>query len=274
MYRIGPFSQMCKVTVKALRFYEAEGLLEPAWIDPATGYRHYDSTQLLEVHRIAALRQCGLSIPEIKQVLTGRRTAEVFERRRRQLERELEQTSRQLGAIRHYQDQLAGGSSRVPEILIKDLPRVTVYSKRFTAPDYDSYFRLIPAIGAEVAAANPGLRCKDNPAYCFIVYHDGEFRETDLDIELCEAVWEAGRDSGDIHFKVVEAVPQAACALHQGPYSSLGASYATLFDWIERNGWEADGPTRESAIDGIWNQDDPADWLTEVQVPVRRRIHG
>lgn len=271
MYRIGPFSLMCKLTIKALRFYEAEGLLEPAWIDPVTGYRHYDSSQLPAVHRITALRQCGLSLPEIKQVLAGGKVAPVFERRRRQLERELEKTSQQLGAIRHYQDQLAGSCPKGPEILIKDLPQVLVYSKRFIAPDYDSYFQLIPAIGAEVTANNPGLRCKNNPAYCFIVYHGEEFRETNLDIEFCEAVCEAGKDSQDIRFKVVPAVPFAACALHQGPYRSLGSTYATLFDWIERNGWEADGPTRESAIDGVWNQDDPADWLTEVQVPVRRR---
>ena len=34
MYRIGQFSRFTKVTVKALRFYEEEGLLEPDWTDP------------------------------------------------------------------------------------------------------------------------------------------------------------------------------------------------------------------------------------------------
>ena len=72
---------MTKVTVKALRFYEEEGLLEPAFIDAVNGYRYYDSDQLPHVFRIVALRQCGFSIPEIRQILAGRDIAALFAKR-------------------------------------------------------------------------------------------------------------------------------------------------------------------------------------------------
>ena len=44
MYKIGDFSKMSKTTIKALRYYEREGLLKPAFIDQDTSYRYYESS--------------------------------------------------------------------------------------------------------------------------------------------------------------------------------------------------------------------------------------
>ena len=41
MYKIGDFSKMSKTTIKALRYYEKEELLKPAFIDQDTSYRYY-----------------------------------------------------------------------------------------------------------------------------------------------------------------------------------------------------------------------------------------
>ena len=41
--------------------------------------------------------------------------------------------------------------------------------------------------------------------------------------------------------------------------------------YIEENGYEIAGEIRESYIDGVWNRDDEREWLSEIQVPVRRR---
>ena len=41
-----------------------------------------------------------------------------------------------------------------------------------------------------------------------------------------------------------------------------------VYKWIEDNGYLAAASPRESYIDGIWNKQDPEDWLTELQVPV------
>lgn len=43
---IGEFSQLSRMTIKALHYYEKINLLHPAWIDPNSGYRYYDSSQL------------------------------------------------------------------------------------------------------------------------------------------------------------------------------------------------------------------------------------
>lgn len=268
MYRIGQFSKLAKVTVKALRFYEEEGLLEPRRVDPITGYRYYGSEQLPRIHRIVSLKQCGFSLPEIRRALAGRDLAALFADRKRELEARALETARQLSSIEHYLDSLREGNSMTYNVVIKELPRVMVFSKRMIVASYDSYFTEIPKIGEEVAAANPDLRCLDNPPYCFIMYHDGEYKEADIDVEYCEAVYQAGVDTETIRFKTIERIPRAACVLHKGPYSGLRNAYAAVFKWIEDNSLTVAGNPRESYIDGIWNKPDPDDWLTEVQVPL------
>ena len=55
MYKIGDFSKMSKTTIKALRYYEKEGLLKPAFIDQDTSYRYYESSQLVDISKIISL---------------------------------------------------------------------------------------------------------------------------------------------------------------------------------------------------------------------------
>ena len=71
LYKIGLFSQMNKVTIKALRYYDEIGLLKPAHIEEFTGYRYYTSEQLPILHEILALRQMGFSLNEIAKVQEG-----------------------------------------------------------------------------------------------------------------------------------------------------------------------------------------------------------
>lgn len=71
MYRIGEFSELSKTTIKTLRYYEKEELLIPAFVDPETGYRFYETNQLPELAKIISLRQMGLSINNIKSILKG-----------------------------------------------------------------------------------------------------------------------------------------------------------------------------------------------------------
>ena len=153
------------------------------------------------------------------------------------------------------------------QAVIKEIPSCIVYSKRIRIPDYNAMFEIIPAIGAEVTRMNPGLECTV-PEYCFNVYHDGEYREKDIDMELCESVTDFGIEGNGITFKRLPDT-LVVSVLHKGPYETIGDAYAFVYKWIEDNSYEAVDNPRESFIDGIWNKDDKNDWLTEVQVPVK-----
>src|SRR5215470_4539210 len=69
LLRIGPFSQLARVTIKTLRFYDAAGVFQPAWTDPRSGYRFYATAQLPLLRRIRLLRELGCSLAEIQQLV-------------------------------------------------------------------------------------------------------------------------------------------------------------------------------------------------------------
>ena len=70
-YKIGMFAAMNHVTIKALRFYEEQGLLMPALIHPETGYRYYTLSQMAVLHQITALKQAGFTLEEIARINAG-----------------------------------------------------------------------------------------------------------------------------------------------------------------------------------------------------------
>lgn len=78
MLKIGEFSKMSRVTIKALRYYEKEGLLIPEYIDNYTGYRYYESRQLINISKIITLKQVGLSIEEIKKIIIEKAPIDVI----------------------------------------------------------------------------------------------------------------------------------------------------------------------------------------------------
>ena len=89
MYKIGEFSKMSKTTIKALRYYEKEGILKPPFIDQDTSYRYQESSQLLDVSKIVSLRQAGLSIKDIKKILDGYDFLKILNNRKLEIEKNL-----------------------------------------------------------------------------------------------------------------------------------------------------------------------------------------
>lgn len=67
--KIGEFAQAAGLPISALRHYDKEGLLNPDFIDTFTGYRHYSLSQLECVRKITLLKQAGISLKEIKEIL-------------------------------------------------------------------------------------------------------------------------------------------------------------------------------------------------------------
>jgi DNA-binding transcriptional MerR regulator/effector-binding domain-containing protein len=265
-YKIGLFSKMNRVTIKALRHYDEIGLLKPAAIEKFTGYRYYTSEQLPLLHQILALREMGFTLDEIKKVQGGTPEKDLLMQKRLELLKRIAQDTLRLSQVESYLVKNDGESAGY-HVILKELPQVIVASLRTTIPNYDALFSAVPPMGAEMERL--GCVCAV-PEYCFNIYHDGEYRETDIDVEICEAVTAVKEDSEMLKFKVIDRVKNAACVLHKGPYEGFPNAYNAVLKWLERNGYEIIDHPRESYIDGVWNKDSPADWLTEIQFPVKK----
>jgi DNA-binding transcriptional MerR regulator len=257
---------MSKTTIKALRYYDEVDLLKPEEIDPFTSYRFYTTDQLVKLHRVQAFRQVGLSIDEIKLILSGHDATVILNKRKAELMSELAEATSQLSRIEFILQGKEEKNLMNYVATIKELPGCVVYSKRMTVPDYGAYFKLVPAIGESVGKKYPDMKCTV-PEYCFTVCLDGEYKEKDINLEFCEAVDRARPDFDDIKFKEIKPATVLS-VLHKGPYAELSKAYAYSFKWIEENGYAAADNPRESYIDGIWNKENEGDWLTEIQIPI------
>lgn len=268
MYRIGLFSKYGKTTIKTLRYYDEIGLLKPAYIDDETGYRYYATSQLFKLHDIVSLRQMGFAIADIIAIMDGRHVDEIISKRKVEVENQLSHASEQLSRINNYINNRKEDNIMDYKAVVKDIPECIVFSKRQVMKDYNDLFTIIPAIGEAIGKANPSMKCSE-PEYSFNIYHDGEHKTQDIDFEYCEAVEAKGVETDGIVFKTMPAIAVAS-TMHKGSYSELGAAYAFIFKWIEENDYTIAGNPRESYIDGIWNKNDEAEWLTEVQVPIAK----
>ena len=97
LLRIGEVARLFNLSVGTLRHYEQMGLLDPAHIDPASGYRYYGSRQLSTLNTISHLRVLDLPLAQIREFVTTRdvnlmqrqlaQQQKLIERKRRELER-------------------------------------------------------------------------------------------------------------------------------------------------------------------------------------------
>jgi DNA-binding transcriptional MerR regulator len=71
MFSIGDFARLGRVSPRMLRHYDAIGLLRPAAVDPATGYRFYRAYQLGQLNRILALKDLGITLEQLRAILDG-----------------------------------------------------------------------------------------------------------------------------------------------------------------------------------------------------------
>lgn len=270
MFSIGMFSKINKVTTKTLRYYEDIGLLKPEYVDEGTKYRYYTTNQMIKLHKIIILKQIGLSLNEIKEVIDdSTKVEEILKAKELEILELIRKEENKLLKLRNYLSDLKG-ENEMKNIIIKSLPEVKVASMRTVMKSYDDLFHLCPNIMAK-EMMRLGCVCA-SPSYCFNIYHDGEYKESDIDVEICESITILKEDSDILKFKVIDKVDEAVCILHKGPYANLGESYSYAFKWIKENKYEVIGNPRESYIDGIWNKESEEDWLTEIQIPVKVNI--
>ena len=152
------------------------------------------------------------------------------------------------------------------EFSFQSLPEINVASHREVIANYDAlgplcYMKIGPAM------MEAGCRCTE-PGYCFTIDHNGEYKTEEIDIEYCEQVEELLPDTDFISFKRLPAIPKALCLKHIGPYDRFYESFTRATAYLESQGLRIAGDPRFSYIDGAWNQEDPAKWVSVIQIPV------
>src|SRR4030042_424547 len=133
---IGRVSVVTRLTQKALRYYDAKGLLVPAAKDPFTGYRYYTGDQIEAGVKIRHLSDLGFTVEEMAAYFEAEAggdsetVAGVLRGRLKDAESELVRLQKAVSLLRNNKEEMM--KTTMSEPVVKDVPRLRVLSKRET----------------------------------------------------------------------------------------------------------------------------------------------
>jgi len=264
MFRIGDFSRLSQVSVKALRFYDEVGLLKPTYVDRDTGYRYYSATLLPRLNRILAFKELGFSLGEILQFLEGdlpaARVRELLQSRRAELARRIERERAQLVEVEAWLAQIEQ-AGRVPEyeVTIKQVAPRLVASVRDSLSSYADAEDLFDELHSH-------LKHRGAPLERGAIWHTCANQQRSIDCEAFVFLREPATVAGRARVYELPAA-YVACVIHQGDAETCERAYLAARSWIKSHGCAIAGPNRELYWqDGVGRDDDSE--VTEIQYPI------
>ena len=262
---IGRFSRMTRLSVKALRLYDENGLLPPAHVDPSSGYRYYHPGQANRAAAVRILRSVEMPLDEIRAILETDDPELAHKHLMVHRERLAERLGVQERMLAYVESLIQREEGIMPYDvqIIEATPQLIAATRVRTnlsriGNDIGAGFgSLMQALGRESAAASgPPL----------IVYHDMIDQETDGDIEICVPVAGAVSGDSDVYGRELEGGPMVT-TVHRGPYEEIAAAYHTVTGWISEHGHEMAGPPREIYLNDPQTVA-PEELLTRVEFPI------
>lgn len=270
MFKIGEFSKLTQVSIRMLRYYDETGLLKPAEIDKFTNYRLYSIEQIPVLNKIIFLRDLGFNVSEITIAL-NHWDDEFITNQLNNKHLEIEST------IKAEQDklskiELAKRDIRQEKITIhynvsiKSIPSYQVFSLRRIVRDYYAEGQLWKEMLAFADENN--IPISNNT---FTIYHDTDYRETDVDIEICATVSRIGKNICGFNYRNTEPVPIMACTMVYGPFENIASAYLAFANWLQAHSqYKMTGQSRQIVHCGPWNEENPDKYLTEIQIPLEK----
>jgi effector-binding domain-containing protein len=269
MFKIGDFSKLSRVSIKALRLYDEMGLLKPIQVDQFTSYRYYCASQLPRLNRILAFKDLGFSLEQILKLLDEDLSpAEIrgmLRLKQAELQHYIETEQARLARVetRLHQIEREGSMSNY-DVVIKKIEPFKVVSIRETLPSYSAVGRLFNELFEflQQNGIKPG-------SYCAAIWHDPEYKESDVDGEAAISIDSSLIGNERIQVYELPGWEAMACTIHQGSYRTIDRAYNALLAWIQANPYKIVGSYREFYIQGGDEQDNES-YITEVQFPVKK----
>ncbi|MGS2809705.1 MerR family transcriptional regulator [Nocardia sp. MW-W600-9] len=272
MFSIGDFARHGQVSVRMLRHYDAVGLLRPARVDPATGYRFYTAAQLARLNRLVALKDLGFTLEQVGRMLDPGPAAEelrgMLTLRRAELEQRIAADHARLTDV-EARLRIIEKEGVMPdqEVVLKPVAAVRVAESTGSAAGFEPQAispviqPLFSDLADRLAQANIAIA---GPA---IAYYDAREDGT-VGVHACIPV--AVEPEAAPGFSIVDlpALTTVATTVYHGDVAEIGTAWQALGRWVEDNGYRTAAPVREVTL--AWTPD-PAGWVTELQEPLAPR---
>ncbi len=274
---IGAFAARARLSAKALRLYDRLGLLAPAHVDEASGYRYYRADQVERARLVALLRQLDMPLARIAEVVEadGEAAAQLLAGYWADVEARL---AGQRTLAEYLRGRLSGRSSEMyGKFVVEtvDVPaQVVITETRHTLADE------LPAwIGASLDRLEEASReCGGIAAPPYVVYYSEVSMESDGPAESCVPVadeaaaraWvERQKRARETKVRVEPAQRLAYTRITkaQVAHPQILAAFEAVAQWIAAEGLEQAGPCREVYF-ADWDAAGPEDAVCDVAFPV------
>lgn len=233
---IGRFSSLSRLSVRMLRHYDSHGVLVPADIDPASGYRRYADYQLNDAADIRNLRDVGFGVSAIGILLAARGTAAWTQALRLQHLSLVEEQHAAQGRVSLITRLLDQGENTMSMTLNRTtIPAMTVVSLRGTVPTYSHeallWERMMPLLAsASIDPIGP----------CGVIEHDDQYTENDVDLSIFLPV---AADTSVVAPLEILHLPERDCLVAEvrGSYDQISAAHDLINERIVSEGLRVSG---------------------------------
>jgi DNA-binding transcriptional MerR regulator len=262
---IGDFSRATHMTVKTLRHYHRLGLLEPADVDPHTGYRRYTTEQIPTAQVIRRFRALGMPLEEIQAVLSAPDLATRNARIGAHLARLEEELGRTQSAVASLRDLLSPSPGTPDGVELRSVPATNAAAiiEVVGGDDIRAWYQ--GALGELYGTLSAQGLAADGPAGG--IFADDMFTHHRGQVTMFVPCSGSVRAVGRV---VPLEVPAAELAVveHQGPTIDNDRAYGVLATHVARHALAVDGPVREYYLVGPRETADASGWRTEIGWPV------
>ncbi|MEU4448234.1 MerR family transcriptional regulator [Actinosynnema sp. NPDC050801] len=264
----GEFARRSRLSVKALRLYERQGLLRPAQVDAGNGYRRYREDQLVGARLVALLRRLDMPLAEVAKIVAapdGERAGLLADYWARVEHR----MAVQRGLAAHLRVVLSGGKGLVDmyEIKQRDVPEQVVLTEQrhLLQPALEEWIAGSMARLVKAAEGHGGV--SDAP---FVVYHGEVNEDSDGPVESCVPIGADGPPAG-VAARVEPAHREAYVRLTKAQvvFPQILSAYDAVAVWIKDNGFAVHDAPREVYF-ADWDTAGPDDEVCDVAFPLRQ----
>ena len=261
LYPLSEVARILAVDEKTLRYYESCEIIKPVEKNEETGETLYDQSSIHVLWQSLVMRDAGLDIGDIQQVVRGENIEELIAETKRRLTavRSSLAILKQMGRKEEHKEK-----NRENRYVIKEtgIPSGYYLRYKFVAPMGRHIFESIIELFERAAAL--GLEPdRSRPPLC--MFPDIEFHVTDIPCETYLPVMSGTKEQGVVWVDV----PHTVSTVHHGAYRDMEYAYNALEDYINEHDYEVIGSPIESYV---FAYDDPKrKYLsTTVHYPIAR----
>lgn len=271
MFTVGDFSRLAQVSKRLLRYYDQIDLFKPHYVEKSSGYRFYSVEQMPELNRILALKDLGLSLDQIRDVLSDNISTTELQKMlinkkqeiHHQLQKELEQVRKIENRLTLLQDQ----SLEPLNVVLKEVPNYPVARLRRVVDDFS---RAVSFVG-QLHDAIP-YHLQDQFMYC-VCYTD-QHENSQLDMEFGVILDKPNKKKLLLpngmtlsQYQLEGATMMATTIIEGGSLHNIQTGYTSILKWIGSHNYQLAGTPRELMLQ--LPQDLSGNGLiSEIQFPV------